>query len=168
MEIAPDNWEKAKQLFEVALELEPSERQNFLAQNCDDKTLRLQVEQLLLNYQRAGSFLDNPIVDPRIPGPDASPKAPKPESGGGNLGSGDLSATVTSAEMQDPMVGRHLGAYKLVRRVGQGGMAAVYLAARADDEFLKQVAVKIVRPGFDSQNLLHRFRNERQTLAGPR
>ena len=40
------------------------------------------------------------------------------------------------------MVGRQLGAYKLVRRVGQGGMAAVFLAARADDEYRKQVAVK--------------------------
>jgi|SRR6516225_2640778 hypothetical protein len=87
MEIAPDNWERAKQLFEVALELEPSERQNFLAQNCNDETLRQGVEQLLLNYQQAGNFLDNPLVDSRIPGPDASPKTPKPESGGGNSGS---------------------------------------------------------------------------------
>ena len=166
MEIAPDNWGRAKQLFEVALELEPSERQNFLAQNCDDEILRQQVEQLILNYQHAGSFLDNPVVDPQIPGPDPSPKTPKPELGGGNSGSGDLTATATSAEIQDPMVGRHLGAYKLIRRVGQGGMAAVYLAARADDEFHKQVAVKIVQPGLDSQNLLKRFRNERQTLAG--
>jgi feruloyl esterase len=165
MEIAPDNWERAKQLFEAALELEPSERQNFLAQNCDDEILRQQVEHLLLNYKQAGSFLDNPVVDPRIPSSDTSPKNTKP-SGGGESRSGDLSATATSAEMQDPMVGRHFGAYKLIRRVGQGGMAAVYLAARADDEFLKQVAVKIVQPGLDSQNLLKRFRNERQTLAG--
>jgi serine/threonine protein kinase/Tfp pilus assembly protein PilF len=166
MEIAPDNWDRAKQLFEAALELEPSERQNFLAQNCVDENLRQQVEQLLLNYQQAGSFLDNPVVDPRIPSPDASPRNPKPESGGGTSGSGDLSATATSTEMEDPMVGRHLGAYKLIRRLGQGGMAAVYLAARADDEFRKQAAVKIVQPGLDSQNLLKRFRNERQTLAG--
>ena len=162
MQIAPDNWERAKQLFEMALELESSERQTFLTQNCDDEILRQQVEQLLLNYQQAGSLLDNPVADPQIPGPSA--KTPKPESGGGKSGSGDL--TVTSADLQDPLVGRHLGAYKLIRRVGHGGMAAVYLAARADDEFRRQVAVKIVQPGFDSQDLLKRFRNERQTLAG--
>jgi feruloyl esterase len=64
------------------------------------------------------------------------------------------------------MVDRHLGAYKLVRRIGQGGMAAVFLAVRADDEYSKQVAVKLVQPGLDSRDLLNRFRNERQTLAG--
>lgn len=165
MEIAPDNWARAKQLFEMALELAPSEWQKFLAQSCDDEILRQQVEQLLRNYGQAGTFLDHPIMDPQISGPDPSPKTPEPKSGGGESGS-DFTDTVTSAEMKDPMVERHLGAYKVIRRVGQGGMAVVYLAARADDEFRKQVAVKIVQPGLDSKNLLKRFRNERQTLAG--
>src|SRR6516225_7312512 len=99
MEIAPNNWERAKRLFEAALELGPSERQNYLAQNCDDEILRQQVEKLLLNYQQAGSFLDNPVADPRIPSPDASPINPRPEWGGRGSGSGDLSETATSAEM---------------------------------------------------------------------
>jgi Tol biopolymer transport system component len=45
-------------------------------------------------------------------------------------------------------------------------MAAVFLAVRADDEYRKEVAVKLVQPGLDSRDLLNRFRNERQTLAG--
>jgi len=45
-------------------------------------------------------------------------------------------------------------------------MAAVYLAERADGEFRQQVAIKLIRPGLDSDEVLRRFRNERQTLAG--
>jgi serine/threonine protein kinase/tetratricopeptide (TPR) repeat protein len=76
-----------------------------------------------------------------------------------------LLATATSPE-EDPMAGRQLGVYKLVRRVGQGGMAAVYLAVRADGEYRQQVAIKLIRPGLDSGEVLRRFRNDRQTLAG--
>ncbi|HXY06647.1 MAG TPA: tannase/feruloyl esterase family alpha/beta hydrolase [Terriglobales bacterium] len=64
------------------------------------------------------------------------------------------------------MVGRLLGAYKLVKRIGQGGMAAVFLAVRADDAYRKEVAIKLVQLGSDRHELLSRFRNERQTLAG--
>jgi eukaryotic-like serine/threonine-protein kinase len=65
----------------------------------------------------------------------------------------------------DPLVGRRLGAYKLLRLIGSGGMAGVYLGERADQEYRKQVAIKIVRPGPDTAELLSRFRAERQTLA---
>lgn len=165
MDRMPDSWNRAKELFNEALEMEPSQRAAFLAQKCDDESLRQQVEGLLLNFQEAGTFLDDPVLDPRI-GP---PQDSRDESSAGiaptNPEAGDPSVTAPSAEVQDPMVGRQLGAYKLVRRVGQGGMAAVYLAARADDEYSKQVAIKVVQPGLDGHNLLIRFRNERQTLA---
>src|SRR5207245_6252676 len=49
--------------------------------------------------------------------------------------------------------------------IGFGGMAAVYLASRADEQYQKQVAIKILRPELDNAELLKRFRNERQTLA---
>jgi serine/threonine protein kinase len=60
-------------------------------------------------------------------------------------------------------LGQQMGVYKLVRRVGQGG---VFLAERTDGEFLQQVAIKLVPPGSDSNEVLSRFRTERQTLAG--
>ena len=166
MQMTPDNWDRAKELFEAALELDSSHRASFLAENCRDEGLRQQVEKLLTNYQEAGNFLDDPVLNPSIPAPytpaESQPDGasrPRPQSV-------DLLATATSAEAEDPMVGRQLGAYKLVRRVGQGGMAAVFLASRADNEYRKQVAVKLVQPGLDSRDLLNRFRNERQTLAG--
>jgi hypothetical protein len=165
MKITSDKWEKAKELFQAALDLDSALRASFLAENCHDDDLRQHVEMLLINYQEAGSFLDEPVLDRKIATPEAPTKNPVQESPR-NPESGDLSATATSTEAQDPMVGRQFGAYRLVRRVGQGGMAAVYLAERADDEYRKQVAVKVVQSGWDGQNLLNRFRNERQTLAG--
>src|SRR5688572_4542887 len=61
--------------------------------------------------------------------------------------------------------GRRLGAYRIVREIGHGGMGAVYLATRADDEFEKQVAIKIVAAPLGDEDLIRRFRRERQILA---
>ncbi len=67
---------------------------------------------------------------------------------------------------QDPMVGASVGPWKLLRHVGAGGFASVYAAARNDQEFRKIVAVKIIKRGMDSEDILRRFRTERQILAG--
>lgn len=61
--------------------------------------------------------------------------------------------------------GRRLGAYRIIREIGHGGMGAVYLATRADDEFDKQVAIKIVAAPLGDDELIRRFRRERQILA---
>jgi non-specific serine/threonine protein kinase/serine/threonine-protein kinase len=61
---------------------------------------------------------------------------------------------------------QQLGPYRLVRQLGEGGMGAVFLATRADAEFEKKVAVKLIRPGADSEVLVARFLRERQILAG--
>src|SRR5437868_6237429 len=65
----------------------------------------------------------------------------------------------------DPMMGRMLGAYKIIRRLGGGGMGAVYLASRADDQFRRLVAVKAIRPELLDEHTRRRFENERHTLA---
>ena len=66
---------------------------------------------------------------------------------------------------EDPMLGRRIGDYRIERRLGSGGMAAVYLASRADDQFRMLAAIKVLRPDPEREDLLQRFRNERQTLA---
>lgn len=63
------------------------------------------------------------------------------------------------------MAGRRLGAYQIVDLIGAGGMGEVYRAFRADDQYRKEVAIKLVRGGQDSQAIFNRFRNERQILA---
>lgn len=71
---------------------------------------------------------------------------------------------------RDPNIGRLLGPYQLVRRVGEGGMGSVYAAKRADHQYEKLVAIKILKPNFlssePSETSVRRFRTERQALAG--
>ena len=64
-----------------------------------------------------------------------------------------------------PVVERRIGAYRVLRELGHGGMGTVYLAARADDQYQKRVAVKVIR-GLDSAEVVRHFRRERQILAG--
>jgi serine/threonine protein kinase/predicted negative regulator of RcsB-dependent stress response len=71
--------------------------------------------------------------------------------------------------MQPPqaesIAGRHIGPYQVVRELGHGGMGAVYLAVRADDQFKQQVAIKLIKRGMDTDFIISRFRHERQILA---
>ncbi|MCM3878095.1 MAG: serine/threonine protein kinase, partial [Thermoanaerobaculia bacterium] len=59
-----------------------------------------------------------------------------------------------------------IGPYDVVREIGHGGMGTVFLAMRADEQFKKRVAIKVVRRGMDTEAVLRRFRQERQILAG--
>jgi serine/threonine protein kinase len=63
------------------------------------------------------------------------------------------------------IAGTRIGPYRVIREIGMGGMGAVYLAARADDAFNKRVAIKLVQTGVDAEEILRRFRHERQILA---
>jgi serine/threonine protein kinase len=58
-----------------------------------------------------------------------------------------------------------IGPYRIVREIGHGGMAVVYLAERDDQNYRSRVAIKMVKPGIGTDPVLERFRNERQTLA---
>src|SRR5215470_93951 len=63
------------------------------------------------------------------------------------------------------MEGRQLSGYRLVREIGSGGMGSVYLAERADGTFHRSVAIKLIRPGMNSAEILNRFGREREILA---
>ncbi len=65
----------------------------------------------------------------------------------------------------DSDLDRQLGPYRLVRRLGSGGMGAVYMAERAGSELRQQVAVKLLKRGLDSEEMVRRFQIERQILA---
>jgi serine/threonine-protein kinase len=68
----------------------------------------------------------------------------------------------------DPRVGTRIGAWRVLARIGAGGMGVVYLAARDDGAYEQKVALKVLRHGADHAELLERFRRERQILAGLR
>ena len=80
----------------------------------------------------------------------------------------ECAAVASAAVRRDgvSMMGRRVGAYVIIRELGHGGMATVYLAARADGYFSKQVAIKVLKlGGGNSAELLERFRGEREVLA---
>ncbi len=77
----------------------------------------------------------------------------------------ELGMLESFADEIDPMIGRRLGAYRIEREIGRGGMGAVYEAVRVDKEFNKRAAIKLVKRGMDTDFVLRRFRKERQILA---
>lgn len=81
-------------------------------------------------------------------------------------------AMISRTEMQPGAIGsdpsfkdRHIGPYRVERELGRGGMGVVYLASRADQQYRKQVAIKLLRPGHEGDQVFRRFQNERQILA---
>ena len=133
-----DRWIRIESLFYAAVELEPESRSLFLDQACrDDADLRCEVESLLQSDRQTIGFLRKPVLD-----------------------------AAQQIAARDDLSGKHIGAYQLLRLVGEGGMGKVYLAARADDLYHKQVAIKTVQGGLgQSRAMLLRFGRERQILA---
>ena len=79
---------------------------------------------------------------------------------------GSARALVDALERFDTSrIGERIGAYRLVRDLGSGGMGAAYLANRADAAYERAVAIKIVKRGMDTDAILRRFRHERQIVA---
>lgn len=141
--MTPERWQQVEEIFQTALDLPLGKRASYLSQACaGDLSLHKEVVNLL-NYHETGERgLDDLVpADAQIKGTD------------------------TLADEVDPMIGRRLGAYRIVREIGRGGMGAVYEATRADKEFSKRVAIKLVKRGMDTDFILRRFRKERQILA---
>ncbi|HKZ02431.1 MAG TPA: serine/threonine-protein kinase [Pyrinomonadaceae bacterium] len=139
--MTPERWKRVEQVFEAALEHPPAERAAYLDSAClGDSSLRQQVETLLVALDQAGASTSK-----------ISPSLGLPLS--------EILVPPTS------VIGKRLGAYRIVQEIGRGGMGSVYLAVRADDEFQKRVAIKLIRRGVDSDFIIRRFRNERQILA---
>ena len=67
--------------------------------------------------------------------------------------------------LEPEMAGRRIGAYRIIRLIGRGGMGAVYLGGRDDEQYRKQVAIKLMKRGMDTDFMLDRFQQERQILA---
>jgi serine/threonine protein kinase len=139
--VTAERWARIRQIFEGALERPPSDRAAYLRVVCArDDELRREVESLLDHHNE--SFLAEPAI---------------------NLGQTLLYADESEGEYPE---GYRVGPYQLDRRIGRGGMGSVWVAARVDHEYEKKVAVKLVRRGMDSHEILRRFRLERQVLAG--
>ena len=128
-----------KAVFDEAVEItSPNERRDYLDRACADAPfLRLQVEALLAAYAEAGSFLESPPSPPRDT-MDLRPAAERP--------------------------GTMIGPYKLLQQVGEGGMGVVWMAEQTQP-VQRKVALKVIKPGMDSKQVIARFEAERQALA---
>lgn len=134
----PERWQRVKQLLDEAIALDDAERRPYLDRACAaDFELRREVESLLASHEQAGTgFLNSPAIHLQKESPTASVRA-----------------------------GRRIGVYQIVEEIGRGGMGEIYRAVRADGQYTKEVAVKLVRGGLDTAFVLERFRTERQILA---
>jgi len=136
--MTPERWRTAKALFHQLQSVPAAERPSRLTAATQlDAELRREVLALLeADEAAAHTFLEAPLVP----------------------------AVRVALETRLGALPEHIGPYRVLRELGRGGMGVVYLASRDDDAYRKDVAIKIVRAGFDSE-LLRRFRCERQILA---
>lgn len=131
---------RANEVFLEALELPaPGRRQEFLDGACrGDAALRADVEALLAAGDQAGSFLESPVVSPAL--------------------------MVTLERPNAERLGETIGSYKLLEQIGEGGFGVVFMAEQ-QQPIRRKVALKVLKPGMDTRQIVARFEAERQALA---
>jgi len=126
-----------RDMFEAALELPPEDRAAYLDGVCgSDAALRERLQALLRRHDQAGSFLEQPA----------------------------LPALATIDEPLSERPGTVIGPYKLMEQIGEGGMGLVFVAEQ-QEPIRRKVALKIIKPGMDTRQVVARFEAERQALA---
>jgi TolB-like protein/Flp pilus assembly protein TadD len=132
----PERWRRLKEILADALEQSSlEERTALLRRACTDDATLLREAQQLLEH-------DDTIFEEFA----------------------EFAATRLT-ENEGDRIAERLGAYVIVQELGRGGMGAVYLAERADGQFHKRAAIKVLKRGTDTEEVLRRFRIERQILA---
>jgi len=138
--LTPEVWQKVRRILEHALETAPDHRAAYLEQACrGDAALRRELDSLIAASEEAGTeFLQYSAFE---------------------------SPAIAGSAGADALIGKRIGPYQIVEEIGHGGMGSVYLAVRADDQYRKKVAIKLVRGGLGDPFRMHRFKAERQILA---
>ncbi len=147
--MTPERWQQVQRVFEGAVDLPPGERTAWMADACGgDADLHREVESLLAHEAPGDGFLEPLIRD------------------AAGLVAGENPEDPENPEDTEGVAGRRIGPYRVTGVLGHGGMGTVFLAVRDDDQYRKQVAIKLVRQGMVTDFALRRFRQERQILAG--
>ena len=135
-----DRYALIASLFSEAAELNAADRERWLQARSADASILEEVRQMLEAHDQTESgLLDHPIFD--------------------------RSATSDDASLDDPMLDRTIGPWRIVGVLGEGGMGIVYAAERNDGLFERTVALKLLRPGSDARGLARRLESERKILG---
>lgn len=135
-------WQAVRRLFESAQDLPKRQRQDWVkSQVGDDVILGEEVCRLLFAEDEAGDFLIEPAVPALF----------------GQKQQGENEAVLAE--------GDRIGAYRVLQRIGEGGVSVVYLAERCDGVFEQKVGIKVIKRGMDTASVIARFHSERQILA---
>ena len=134
--MAPHHWQQLKEILGEALERDGEDRTTFVAQRCgSDTALRHEVEGYLKNSGQTVEACAEKMRETLL------------------------------HKLPSDRIGHRFGAYRIVQEIGRGGMGTVFLAARADGQFEKQVAIKLLKRGTDTDEIVRRFGAERRILA---
>jgi eukaryotic-like serine/threonine-protein kinase len=145
--MSSERWERIKEILEQALPMSSERREAYLDSACgSDAQMRAEVESLIAHHEQAGSqFLGDAAPDVlQLTTPLASPEA--------------------RVGLAVALAPQFVGPYRLLRRLGEGGMGQVWLAEQTEP-VQRMVAVKLIKIGMYDNELLQRFRLERQSLA---
>jgi eukaryotic-like serine/threonine-protein kinase len=133
----PERWDRIKDMLNRAMQLAPDERSVFLDSACSDASLRQEVESLLEHAQARSSFLEPAAL---------------------------VEANAPSAYSAGATAGTVIGRYHLLRKIGEGGMGEVWQAEQREP-IRRRVAVKLIKAGRTTREVMVRFESERQALA---
>lgn len=141
----PEDWKRVEALLDRVLDHPVEVRAAVLAELCSgDEALRARVEEMLKAGEEAASFLGDDYRERLL---------------------NELKAASDEREEDSDWCGKTIGSYRLLHRIGRGGMGQVYRAVREDEAFQQYVAVKVIRQGMETAEVQLRFRMERQILA---
>jgi serine/threonine protein kinase/tetratricopeptide (TPR) repeat protein len=145
----PELWHQVEEIFQRALELDESRRAEFVQHSCgEDEQLRQEVESLLSHDKQAGQFIDSPAL----------------EFVGQLIANHQDERKLSSTLDLAGTVGTTIGRYHLLQKVGEGGMGEVWLAEQ-QEPLRRRVALKLVKAGMNTREVILRFESERQALA---
>ncbi|MDP1857017.1 MAG: protein kinase, partial [Gemmatimonadaceae bacterium] len=142
MSISADRWPQVTALFGESLAVDSDERERFVSQRAaGDDALAREVVSLLRAHDSVANRFERPALSSLDSPLEEEPGAPSSRVGG------------------------WIGPYEVVREVGHGGMGTIYEGIRGDDAYRKRVAIKMILRGGKSDEIVRRFRHERQILA---
>ena len=130
-------WQNIKRLMSATLDLPESERAVFLRREPDTE-IRREVEKLLVAHAKSEKLFDRPFVA---------------EYG------------LSENGFEENLVGAKIDNYRILEKIGEGGMGTVFLAEHAGEDFSQKVALKLIKRGMDTGAVLRRFLMERHILA---